>query len=142
VAKTAAALAKIVGVASALGDSSRYLWLKLPYCDDYHVVARATTLPILLLGGESVGDAAPFLREVAAGLSAGPNVRGALVGRNVLYPGAADPLAVANAVGGIIHKGWTVEQAIEVMTQETRGKKQEARGKKQEARSKKLNANG
>ena len=113
VVKTADALAKIVGVASALGDSSRYLWLKLPYCENYEVVARATTLPILLLGGESVGDPTAFLREVAAGMFAGENVRGALVGRNVLYPGEDDPLAVAEAVGGIVHQGWTVEQAVE-----------------------------
>ena len=113
VVKTAEALAKIVGVASALGDSSRYLWLKLPYCENYDVVARATTLPILLLGGESVGDPTAFLREVAAGMSAGANVRGALVGRNVLYPGDDDPLAVAEAVGGIVHQGWTVEQAVD-----------------------------
>lgn len=113
VVKTADALAKIVGVASALGDSSRYLWLKLPYCENYDVVARATTLPILLLGGESVGDPTAFLREVAAGMSAGANVRGALVGRNVLYPGDDDPLDVAEAVGGIVHRGWTVEQAVD-----------------------------
>lgn len=113
VVKTADALAKIVGVASALGDSSRYLWLKLPYCENYEIVARATTLPILLLGGESVGDPTAFLREVAAGMSAGANVRGALVGRNVLYPGDDDPLAVAEAVGGIVHQGWTVEQAVD-----------------------------
>jgi DhnA family fructose-bisphosphate aldolase class Ia len=113
VVKTAEALAKIVGVASALGDSSRYLWLKLPYCEKYEVVARATTLPILLLGGESVGDATPLLREISAGLSAGSNVRGALVGRNVLYPGAEDPLAVARAAGLIIHENWTVERALE-----------------------------
>ncbi|HXU35224.1 MAG TPA: hypothetical protein VN937_02600 [Blastocatellia bacterium] len=113
VIKTAEALAKIVGVASALGDSSHYLWLKLPYCESYEVVARSTTLPILLLGGESVGDPTAFLREVAAGMSAGSNVRGALVGRNVLYPGDDDPLAVAEAVGGIVHKGWSVEQAVE-----------------------------
>ncbi len=112
VVKTAAALAKIVGVASALGDSSRYLWLKLPYCENYQVVADATTLPILLLGGESVGDATPLLREIAAGLSAGANVRGALVGRNVLYPGPEDPLVVAQAAGSIIHHNWTVERAI------------------------------
>lgn len=113
VIKTAESLAKIVGVASALGDSSRYLWLKLPYCENYEVVARSTTLPILLLGGESAGDPGAFLREVAAGMSAGANVRGALVGRNVLYPGDDDPLAVAEAVGGIVHKGWSVEQAVE-----------------------------
>jgi len=113
VIKNAGALAKIVGVASALGDSSRYLWLKLPYCDNYEIVARATTLPILLLGGESVGDPTAFLREVAAGMSAGANVRGALVGRNVLYPGDDDPLAVAEAVGGMVHQGWSVEQALD-----------------------------
>jgi len=111
--KNPEALARLVGVASALGDSSRYLWLKLPYCEGYEMVARATTLPILLLGGESAGDAAPFLREVSAALAAAPNVRGALAGRHVLYPGEEDPLAVAEAVGGIIHKGWTMEQALE-----------------------------
>jgi hypothetical protein len=113
VMKEAEALAKIVGVASALGDSSRYLWLKLPYCKDYEVVARATTLPILLLGGESVGDATPLLREIEAGLAAGANVRGALVGRNVLFPGSEDPLIVAQAAGSIIHHNLTVELALE-----------------------------
>lgn len=113
VVKNAEALAKIVGVASALGDSSRLLWLKLPYCENYAVVARATTLPILLLGGESVGDPTAFLREVAAGMSASANVRGALVGRNVLYPGDDDPLVVAEAVGGIVHQGWSIEQALD-----------------------------
>ena len=112
VIKSAEALAKIVGVASALGDSSRLLWLKLPYCENYEIVARATTLPILLLGGESAGDPTGYLREVAAGMAAGANVRGALVGRNVLYPGDDDPLAVAEAVGGIVHHGWQAEQAL------------------------------
>jgi len=53
-------------------------------------------------------------------LQAGTNVRGALVGRNVLYPGTEDPLAMADAAGGIIHEGWTVEKALASMT-ETRG---------------------
>jgi DhnA family fructose-bisphosphate aldolase class Ia len=113
VVKESEALAKIVGVASALGDSSRYLWLKLPYCKNYEVVTRATTLPILLLGGESVGDATPLLREIEAGLAAGVNVRGALVGRNVLFPGSEDPLIVAQAAGSIIHHNLTVELALE-----------------------------
>src|SRR6266436_2044827 len=112
VVKTAEALARLAGVASALGDSSRYVWLKFPYCDGYEVVARSTTLPILLLGGESAGSPAPFLNQLASALAAGPNVRGALVGRNVLYPGDEDPLAVAAAAGGIIHNGWSVEEAL------------------------------
>lgn len=107
------ALARVVGIASALGDSSRYLWLKLPYCADYRTVARATSLPILLLGGEAAGDPAVFLNALAGALSAAPNVRGALVGRNILYPGSEDPFATASAVAGIIHQGWTVEQALD-----------------------------
>ncbi len=121
VCKDREALARIAGVASALGDSSRYLWLKLPYCEGYDTVARATSLPILLLGGESAGQASPFLREMAAALGAGPNVRGALVGRNVLYPGDDDPLAMAEAVGGIIHQGWPVSTALESLA-ENRGR--------------------
>lgn len=115
VVKTAEALARLAGVASALGDSSRYLWLKLPYCDDYSTVARSTTLPILLLGGESAGDPAPFLRQLDSGMRAGANVRGALVGRNVLYPGTEDPLAMAEATGRIVHEGWSVKQAMASM---------------------------
>ena len=77
--------------------------------------ARETTLPILLLGGEPVGDVRPFLRELAAGLRAGPNVRGALVGRNVLFPGDGDPFAAAEAAGGLVHRGWTLEQALDAV---------------------------
>jgi len=113
VAKTSEALARLAGVASALGDSSRYLWLKLPYCEGYEVVAGATTLPILLLGGESAGSPAPFLKQLASAMAAGPNVRGALVGRNVLYPGDEDPLAMASAAGAIIHDAVSAEQAME-----------------------------
>jgi hypothetical protein len=113
VVKEAGALARAAGVASALGSSSRYLWLKLPYCEGYERVARSTTLPILLLGGESAGDPRPFLAAVAGALGAGSAVRGALVGRNVLYPGDRDPLVVARAVEGIIHQGWNADQAAE-----------------------------
>lgn len=120
VIKTAEALAKIVGVASALGDSSRYLWLKLPYCDNFDAVLRATTLPILLLGGEATGDPTGFMGEIALAKNLG--ARGALVGRNVLYPGAEDPLVVAEAVSGIIHYGWTVDQALALARESTEGK--------------------
>jgi len=115
VVKTPEALARLVGIASALGNSSRYLWLKLPYCEGYEKVARATSLPILLLGGESAGDPSPFLKQLEAAMGAGANVRGALVGRNVLYPGAADPLAMADAAGAIVHEGRTAEQALAAM---------------------------
>src|SRR5207248_369239 len=78
VQKSKEALALAVSVASALGDSSRYLWLKLPYCEGFEGVAGATSLPILILGGESAGDPVQFLKQIAAAMNAGSNVRGAV----------------------------------------------------------------
>jgi DhnA family fructose-bisphosphate aldolase class Ia len=105
-------LIKVIGVAAALGDSSWNLWLKIPYCDDYSRVARATTLPCLMLGGESKGDPTGILDQFAAGMQAGNNIRGALVGRNVTFCGDDDPLAVAQAVSGIIHADHSPAQAV------------------------------
>jgi len=92
-----------VSVASALGASSLNTWLKIPSCPEMGQVARATTLPILILGGEVTGDPLPVLRDLQAAMQAGPNIRGALIGRNVLFPGADDPRAMAAAVATIAH---------------------------------------
>lgn len=112
VTRTPEALAKMVGIASAIGDTSRRLWLKLPVCRNFATVAHATSLPILLLGGESSGNAMAFLSGATAALASGSNVRGLLVGRNVLYPGTDDPATIANAAGRIVHDGWPPEKAL------------------------------
>jgi hypothetical protein len=114
-AKNADDLVKVMGVATALGETSRLTWLKIPYCDDYERVARATTCPILMLGGESRGDPTGTLQEFASGIKAGASVRGALVGRNVTYPGADDPLAVALAINEIVHKQISADEAVALL---------------------------
>ena len=111
--KSVESLVQVVGVGAGLGYSSLNTWLKIPYCDNFEKVARATTCPILLLGGEATGDPTDILRQFVEGMKAGDNIRGALVGRNVTFPGKDDPLAVASAVNGIVHRGFSVEQAIE-----------------------------
>lgn len=105
-------LARLVGIANALGNSSRHLWLKLPYCNDFEAVCRATTLPILLLGGPASGRPEGFVSELADAIDAGTNVRGVMLGRNVLYPANLDPLHVAEIVGGVVHDGWTRAHAL------------------------------
>jgi hypothetical protein len=112
VVKEAGELARLSGVAAALGRSSRGTWLKLPYCPGYDHVARASTCPILMLGGEAASDPRPLLADLRAGMAAGPNVRGALIGRNVLYPGAGDPLALAAAVRAVVFDGANPEAAL------------------------------
>jgi len=109
--KTPDEMIKTISVATALGDSSRGIWLKIPYCEGFERVAKATSCPILMLGGESSGDPTGVLQEFYRGMRAGRNVRGALVGRNILYPGGDDPFAVADAVAGVVHRGFSVDAA-------------------------------
>lgn len=116
VVKTADALVRMVGVAAALGTFSGLTWLKIPWVPGFAAVSRATTLPILLLGGESAGDPTGFLTELEDAMGVGRNVRGALVGRNVLYPGGDDPLAAALAVNRLV-RGGTREEALAVMAE-------------------------
>ena len=121
VVRTARALTEAVSVASAMGASSLYTWLKVPTCPDFEQVARATTLPLVILGGEAVGDPRPVIEDLRRGMAAGPNVRGAMIGRNVLYPGGDDPRAVAAAVAAVVHDGADVDAALAAMSAE-RGK--------------------
>ena len=96
-------VAKAVSVAAALGESSLGLWLKVPPTKQFARVAQATTCPLLLLGGDASGKPMAVLREIHQAMESGPNVRGALIGRNVLYPGQEDPRAMAAAVAALVH---------------------------------------
>ena len=78
-------LVKVVAIASGLGAISAYTWLKIPAVDDMSVVAGATTMPILLLGGDP-GANAPAVFDRMRRAMAEPNVRGIVVGRTLLYP--------------------------------------------------------
>lgn len=119
--KTVADQIKVNGVATALGDSSRGIWLKIPYVEGFEEVALSTTCPILMLGGESRGDPTPTIREFVSGMKIGGSVRGALVGRNVHFPGRDDPCAVAGAIHNVVHRNFDVEQAVDYLM-DKRGK--------------------
>jgi tagatose-1,6-bisphosphate aldolase len=112
-------LAKLVGVATALGNSSSRLWLKLPYVDGFEAVARATTCPILLLGGEVKGGVDELFEHIETGMKAGPNVRGVLMGRNVLYPPGLDPAGIAAAIDAMVHHGADARRAKEILEKES-----------------------
>ncbi|TFF69088.1 MAG: hypothetical protein EU516_01180 [Promethearchaeota archaeon] len=106
---------KVVGIATALGGSSVNIWLKLPYTSDYERVSLSTSNPILILGGEAMGDPTIILKQFHEGMLSGSNIRGCLVGRNILFPGYDDPLAVALAICEIIHKKKSVSEALSTL---------------------------
>lgn len=108
-------LVKLVGVVSGLGSSSANVWLKLPYCEGFGEVARATTLPILLLGGEASDDVRGLLAQIESAMKSAPNVRGVMMGRNLLYPPGGDPLPLAMAIDSIVHEGLKVDEVMNMM---------------------------
>jgi hypothetical protein len=128
-AKDADTLVRQCGIAAGLGDSSVHLWLKVPIVDDLARVCRATTLPLLLLGGPARGTPEETLRDFASGLAAGPRVRGAIIGRNLLYPGDADPLPLSRALTALVHRGASLPEALERLAEPARPRRRAAAGR-------------
>ena len=95
---SAEAVVRSATVAAGLGSTSAHTWLKLPVIEEMEPVLAATTLPVLLLGGEVADDQdAQFAlwRKVLGQ----PQVRGMVVGRSLLYPPDDD---VAGAVDAVV----------------------------------------
>ncbi|MCA1942035.1 MAG: deoxyribose-phosphate aldolase [Yonghaparkia sp.] len=91
-----------IAIASGLGHSSAYSWLKLPVVEDMERVMAATTLPTLLLGGEVADDQDQAFEQWSNALSL-PNVRGLVVGRSLLYPADDDVVAAVDMAAALVH---------------------------------------
>ena len=76
---------------------------------------HGSTLPILLLGGPGRESPAATLKDFASGLEAGANVRGAIIGRNLLFPGDADPLPMCRALTALVHRDVGLDGALRVL---------------------------
>ncbi|MFJ1654690.1 deoxyribose-phosphate aldolase [Streptomyces sp. NPDC088337] len=85
---SAEAVTRSIAIASGLGGTSAYTWLKLPVTedpDDMAEVLRTSTLPAVLLGGE-IGDDQEGAYERWRKALRLPTVQGMVVGRSLLYP--------------------------------------------------------
>lgn len=88
-------------VAAGLGGTSAYTWLKLPVVDDMNRVLQATSLPVVLLGGEVSDDQAGTLAAWGKALEH-PSARGLVVGRALLFPPDGDVSSAVDAAAGLI----------------------------------------
>jgi DhnA family fructose-bisphosphate aldolase class Ia len=95
------ALIKVVAIASGLGSSSAYSWLKVPASHRISEVAAATTLPVLMLGGEPEANPDELFNRWIAGMKE-PNVRGLVAGRSLLYPLNGDSQAAVKRAGQVV----------------------------------------
>lgn len=88
------AVIKSIGIASGLGSTSAYTWMKLPVVAEMERVMAATTMPTVLLGGDPDNGPDEVFASWGAALAL-PGVQGLTVGRTVLYPQDGD---VAGAI--------------------------------------------
>ncbi|MET9890447.1 deoxyribose-phosphate aldolase [Streptomyces sp. NPDC006465] len=89
---SAEAVTRSIAIASGLGGTSAYTWLKLPVTsdpDDMAEVLEASTLPAVLLGGEVGTDQEGAYERWRKALRL-PTVQGMVVGRSLLYPAEGD----------------------------------------------------
>ncbi|MFJ4472342.1 deoxyribose-phosphate aldolase [Streptomyces sp. NPDC089424] len=101
---SADAVARSIAIASGLGGSSAYTWLKVPVTenpDDMARVMATSTLPAVLLGGD-VGDDQDGAYEKWRGALQLPTVRGLVVGRSLLYPVDGDVAAAVDTAVGLL----------------------------------------
>ncbi|MET8136862.1 deoxyribose-phosphate aldolase [Streptomyces sp. NPDC005251] len=85
---SAEAVTRSIAIASGLGGTSAYTWLKLPVTsdpDDMAEVLETSTLPAVLLGGEVGADQEVTYERWRKALRL-PTVQGMVVGRTLLYP--------------------------------------------------------
>jgi hypothetical protein len=98
---SADAVVRSATVAAALGTTSAYTWLKLPVVEDMARVAAATSLPVLLLGGEATIDDSAVVDRWRLALKL-PTIRGMVIGRALLYPPGGDVASVVDRTVGLL----------------------------------------
>lgn len=98
------AVTRSIAIASGLGGSSAYTWLKLPVTenpDDMARVMETSTLPAVLLGGEVGADQEGAYEKWRGALQL-PTVQGLVVGRSLLYPADGDVGAAVDTAVGLL----------------------------------------
>ncbi|MFF0312381.1 deoxyribose-phosphate aldolase [Streptosporangium sp. NPDC004379] len=93
------AMIHAISVGQGLGATSARTWLKLPVVEDMERVLAATTLPVMLLGGDPGPDRMLDTWDKALRL---PGVRGLVVGRALLYPPDGDVAAAVDAAVSLL----------------------------------------
>ena len=97
---------RAIAVASGLGGSSAHVWLKLPVVEDQARLLSATTLPVVLLGGDPGRDEqtrGATYAKWAASMDL-PQVRGLVAGRTLLYPPDGDVRAAVDAAAALVRR--------------------------------------
>lgn len=98
---TPEAVIRSIAIASGLGSTSAYTWLKIPVVAEMERVTEASTLPLVLLGGDTGDPPDEMFARWQKALRL-PGVRGLAVGRNLLYPPGDDVATAVDTAAGLL----------------------------------------
>lgn len=97
-------LMKVISIASGLGSSSAFTWLKIPTPKNPEKVAAATSCPILLLGGDPGSNWQDVFNGWGRALTVS-NIRGLVPGRALLYGDELDVEAAVTRAAKLVRSG-------------------------------------
>jgi DhnA family fructose-bisphosphate aldolase class Ia len=79
--------------------------------DSFSRVIESCPVPVIIAGGPRVESEMDLLRMVEGAIGSG--ARGVAIGRNVFQ--ADDPALITRRICGIVHKGMSAEEALEIV---------------------------
>lgn len=102
--------ARFLGLACRIGAEFGADIVKTYYCDDFERVTSTCPVPIVVAGGPKLDSEQAVFNLVYNSMAAG--AKGVDLGRNVWQN--AHPVAMIQAIRGIVHEGLTAAQALEL----------------------------
>lgn len=100
--KDLVSLVKAAGVVSALGPTACRKWIELPLCPEYERAAASSTCSFLVVPDEREHESRKIVAEYTEQADMRGNVRGILLGRNVMFSEA--PGKNARMISEVWHK--------------------------------------
>lgn len=99
---------RYLGMASRMAAEMGASFVKTYFCDDFEKVVEICPVPIVIAGGKKIPEK-EALQMAYNAISAG--AVGVDMGRNIFQ--SEDPMAMIQAVRGVVHKGLTADEAYQ-----------------------------
>jgi putative autoinducer-2 (AI-2) aldolase len=101
--------ARFLGLACRMAAEIGAHFVKTYYCEDFHKVVEGCPVPVVMAGGKKIPER-DALQMTFNAISAGAS--GVDMGRNIFQ--SDNPVGMINAIGAVVHKGASVDEAFEI----------------------------
>lgn len=103
--------AQAVAISARIGAELGADVIKTPYASGFEAVTGTSYVPIVILGGAKRGKERDMLADIKHAIDVGAS--GVAIGRNIWQ--SDDPAAMTTAVAAIVHRGASVDEAMQIL---------------------------